>query len=177
MLGVEVFGQEKCSIEAVIFATILTFIFTRGMKESKTFNNILTIVKLATLLLIIFIGFLKFDSANFMPFYLEEKGGFNGTIMGATILYYAFIGVDTATLLEANCINPLRDIPRSINLTTVIVTMLYIICAISTSGMTRIEDLSPNTAIADAFEVVDYDFVSYIIYFSAHLESQLFVSQ
>lgn len=167
MLGVEVFGQEKCSIEAVILVIILTFIFTRGMQESKIFNSILTFIKLATLVLMVFIGFIKFDSANFMPFYLEEKGGLNGTIMSATILVFSFTGVDTASLLEPNVVNPIRDIPRSINFTTILVTLLYVICAISTSGMTRIEELNPDTAIVEAFEVVGYDFVSYIIYFSA----------
>ena len=72
MLGVKVFGVEECSIIAVVFLFLLTFIYTRGISESNAFNKIFTYLKLATLGVIIFIALLKFNSNNFEPFVLEE---------------------------------------------------------------------------------------------------------
>ena len=42
------------------------------MEESNTFNLVFTVLKLVTLVMIIFIAFLKFDLNNFSPFILEE---------------------------------------------------------------------------------------------------------
>ena len=72
MVGVKVFGVEECSIIAVVFLFLLTFIYTRGISESNAFNKIFTYLKLATLGVIIFIALLKFNSNNFEPFVLEE---------------------------------------------------------------------------------------------------------
>ena len=76
MIGVTVFGVEKCSIEAVVFLVFLAFVYTRGIEESKMFNAVFTALKMVTLVVIIFIAFFKFDSSNFSPFVLEEHGGF-----------------------------------------------------------------------------------------------------
>ena len=76
MIGVDVFGIKNCSIEAVIFLAILNIIYTRGIEESNIFNKVFTVLKLATLVMIIIIAFLKFDASNFSPFVLEEAGGF-----------------------------------------------------------------------------------------------------
>lgn len=57
MLGIDVFGIEKCSIEAVVFLLLLNLIYVRGIEESKTFNTIFTSLKLVTLVLIIIIAF------------------------------------------------------------------------------------------------------------------------
>ena len=65
LIGVKVFGIENCSFLAVGFLAILILIYTRGIHESNLFNQVFTVLKLVTLLLVILIAFLKFDSSNF----------------------------------------------------------------------------------------------------------------
>ena len=65
MLGMTVFGVEKCSIMSFVFLAILNFIYTRGIEESNIFNMVFTVLKLGTLFLIIIFAFCKFDSDNF----------------------------------------------------------------------------------------------------------------
>lgn len=72
MLGVEVFGIKDCSILSIVFLIILNAIYTRGIEESNTFNLVFTVLKLATLGLIIVIAFFKFNIDNFSPFVLED---------------------------------------------------------------------------------------------------------
>ena len=75
MEGVEVFGVENCSIVAVLIIFLETIIYTRGMQASKIYNNVLTGMKLTTLVIMVFAAFLKFDKSNFTPFTIEEEGG------------------------------------------------------------------------------------------------------
>ena len=44
---------------------------------------------------------------------------------------------------------------------------IYILCAISLAGMAPLQDFNKDTAMADAFQYVDLDWVSFIIYFCA----------
>ena len=72
LIGVKVFGAENCSIIAVFFMAFLNFMYTRGMQESNIFNLVFTVLKLVTLILIIVMAFIEFDSANLSPFVLED---------------------------------------------------------------------------------------------------------
>ena len=76
MKGVTVFGVENCSIEAVVALFLLTIVFTLGMQESNTFNLVFTTLKIVTLIAIIVMAYINFDSQNFTPLTLEDEGGF-----------------------------------------------------------------------------------------------------
>ena len=106
MLGIDVFGIKNCSIEAVIFLATLNLIYTRGIEESNIFNIVFTVLKLATLVMIIIIAFLKFDASNFSPFVLEEEGGFQGTFLASSIIFYGYLGFDFITTLSSEAKNP-----------------------------------------------------------------------
>ena len=99
MEGVSIFGVEDCSIVCVIFILLLTFIYSRGTSESKIFNTIFTTLKVTTILMINVIGLSQFKISNFEPFVLEESGGLKGTMIGATVVFFGFIGFDFVTIL------------------------------------------------------------------------------
>ena len=100
MVGVDVFGMKNCSIEAVFFLAILNYIYTRGIEESNVFNAVFTVLKLVTLVMIIIIAFFMFGADNFVPFTIEEKGGFEGTFLAASIIFYGYLGFDFITTLS-----------------------------------------------------------------------------
>lgn len=135
MLGIDVFGIKNCSIEAIVFLVILNLIFTRGIEESNMFNRVFTILKLATLFMIIIIAFIKFDSANFTPFTLEDEGGLEGTFFAASIVFYGYLGFDFITTLSPEAKSPAKSIPAAVKNSTMLCMGLYILCAISLSGM------------------------------------------
>ena len=162
-----VFGVENCSIEAVAFLTILTLIYSNGMQESNIFNLVFTTLKLATLVMIIVLGYYHFDIDNFYPFTLEDKGGFQGTFLGASIIFYGYLGFDFITILSEDAKRPLRDIPLSVRDSTALCIVLYLLTATSLSGMARLETFAPDTAMAEAFASVGAGWASTIIYFCA----------
>ena len=162
-----VFGIKDCSIEAVVFLFILTLIYTFGMRESNIFNIAFTILKLVTLILIIVLGFINFNIDNFTPFTLEKHGDFKGTLFGASLLFYGYLGFDFITTLSDDAKNPMKDIPSAVRNSVLICIFLYFLTATSLSGMARIELFNPDTAMADAFSSVGYEWASIVIYFCA----------
>ena len=128
---------------------------------------VFTALKLVTLAAIIVLGYFNFNIANYSPFFLEDQGGFRGTFVGASIIYFGFMGFDFITTLSEDAKNPVKDIPVAVRNSNLICGAFYVMVATSLTGMAHLEDLSPNTAMADAFSIIGYDKASLLIYFCA----------
>jgi APA family basic amino acid/polyamine antiporter len=83
-------------------------------------------------------AFTYFSIDNFTPFFLEEKGGFAGTIQGAMMIFFAYLGFDFITCLAEESQNPRKDMPTSIKGTIIFCTAFYCLIAASLSGMAKI---------------------------------------
>ena len=125
-----------------------TYIANRGSKESNYFNYVFTVAKLLTLAFIAFVAFTSFNTENFQPFFLEDKGGFFGTVHGATLLFFSYLGFDFITCLAEESKNPKKDMPVSIQLTIGGCCLIYCVVAVAISGIARLELLRPETAMA-----------------------------
>lgn len=145
-----------------------TYIVTRGSKESALFNQIFTVAKLATLIFIGMAAFTYFNADNFTPF-LHPSYGWEGTVKGATILFFAFLGFDFITCLAEESRNAERDVPRAIELSLTACCLIYCCMAGSLSGMARLENFQPETAMAQAFEEIGNRWMTFVIYVSAFL--------
>ena len=167
MVGIDVFGMKDCSIEAILFLVLLNIVYTRGIEESNVFNMVFTILKLVTLVMIIIVAFTQFDSSNFTPFVLEEEGGFGGTFYAATLIFYGYLGFDFITTLSSEAKSPAKTVPSAVKNSTLICMLLYVLTAISLAGMAPLQDFNKDTAMADAFNSVDLDYISFVIYFCA----------
>jgi APA family basic amino acid/polyamine antiporter len=77
------------------------------------FNQIFTIAKLVTLVFIGLAGFTYFKVENFTPFLIPEYG-WSGTVKGAAIVFFAFLGFDFITCLAEESHQAERDVPRAI---------------------------------------------------------------
>jgi amino acid transporter len=105
---------------------------------------------------------------NFIPFFLEEKGGFQGTIEGGALVFFAFLGFDFVTCLAEESKNPKKDIPTAIKLTLSSCSLIYCVIAFSLSGMAQIHKYAnPETAMAQAFIEVGSPWMPTVIYISA----------
>ena len=83
----------------MVYVIFCACIVSRGSEESNLFNYVFTVFKIFTLLFIMIMSFTYFDLANFEPFFLEERGGFSGTVYGAMIIFFAYVGFDFITCL------------------------------------------------------------------------------
>jgi basic amino acid/polyamine antiporter, APA family len=81
----------------------------------------------------------------FMPF------GFSGIMVGAAIVFFAYIGFDSISAHSEEAKIPQRDVPIGIIASLVICTILYLLVSAVITGMERYPDIDPDAAIAAAF--------------------------
>ncbi len=83
--------------------------------------------------------------SNFAPY------GFSGVMLGAAIVFFAFIGFDSISTHAEEAINPQRDVPLAILASLGICTVLYVLVAAVITGMEPYPDIDVKAAIAAAF--------------------------
>jgi amino acid transporter len=83
--------------------------------------------------------------SNFMPY------GFSGMMLGAAIVFFAFIGFDSISTHAEEAKLPQRDVPIGILASLFVCTFLYITVAAVITGMERYPDIDPDAAVASAF--------------------------
>ncbi len=83
--------------------------------------------------------------SNFMPF------GISGLMLGASIVFFAFIGFDSISTHSEEAIKPQRDVPIGIIASLVVCTFLYLAVSAVITGMVPYPDINAKTAVASAF--------------------------
>jgi amino acid transporter len=83
--------------------------------------------------------------SNFMPY------GISGIMLGAAIVFFAYIGFDAVSTHSEEAKKPARDLPIAILSSLVICTFLYIGVAAVITGMVPYPDINPDAAVAEAF--------------------------
>lgn len=110
----------------------LTYINIIGTKSGIRFIILTTIAKLIPLLLLILFGVSHVSAAN-----LEWKHSFTLNDIGTTslMLFYAFVGIETAVCNSGEIKNPTRVMPLGILSGLSLVLLLYISIQIITQGI------------------------------------------
>jgi APA family basic amino acid/polyamine antiporter len=83
--------------------------------------------------------------SNFAPY------GLSGIMLGAAIVFFAFIGFDSISTHSEEAIRPQRDVPLAILASLAICTILYVLVAGVITGMEPYPQIDRKAAIAEAF--------------------------
>ncbi len=81
----------------------------------------------------------------FMPY------GFSGVMVGAALVFFAYIGFDSISTHSEEAINPQRDVPLAILVSLTLCTVLYILVSAVITGMEPYHAIDTKAAIASAF--------------------------
>ncbi len=81
----------------------------------------------------------------FMPY------GFSGMMIGAALVFFAYIGFDSISTHSEEAVNPQRDVPIGILASLIACTLLYVLVAGVITGMEPYPGIDPNAAVAAAF--------------------------
>ena len=151
---------------AIVIVVALTIVLASGIRMSARVSTVITLIKVAVVLLVIVVGIGYVESSNYTPFVppsqpaepgasgldaslfayvLGDIGstyGWFGVLAGASIVFFAFIGFDVVATTAEETRNPQRNMPRGIIGSLVIVTILYLATALVITGM------QPYTALA-----------------------------
>jgi amino acid transporter len=137
----------------------------RGIKESRNASNIMVLIKIAVVLVVIFVGAFYVDPKNWDPFL---PNGIGGLLKGISAVFFAYIGFDAISTTAEECKNPQRDLPKGILLSIVICTVLYVAIALVITGMVSYSELNVGDPLAYVFEKFkDLHWLSGVIAISA----------
>ena len=115
---------------------LFTFINTLGMKESIFFEVIIVIIKILPLIVIAFFGIFFVDFSKTFDFRsINTDSAISSLGAMASVLLWAFIGLESATIPAGNVENPKRTIPLATINGVLLTAFVYICGAIVISGM------------------------------------------
>ena len=120
------------NLPAFIIVALVTWLAYIGIKESKKSANFMVYFKVAVILFVIVAGAFFVDTNNWRPFL---PNGFEGVLKGVSAVFYAYIGFDAISTMAEETKNPQRDMPRGMIYSLLICTGLYILIALTLTGI------------------------------------------
>jgi APA family basic amino acid/polyamine antiporter len=145
------------NLPAVLIVVVLTWLCYVGIHQSAKANNWMVLTKVAIIVIFIVAGLSFVDTSNWHPYLPPNNGsfghfGWSGVMMGAAIIYFAYIGFDTAATTAQEARDPQRDVPAGILGALVISTVLYVAMAAVMTGMVSYQELDVAAPVAVALD-------------------------
>ena len=138
----------------------VTWLLVVGVKESARFNNAMVVLKLAILVFFIVVGARYVKPENWSPF---MPNGFTGVWIGASLIFFAFIGFDAVSTAAEECRNPGRDMPIGIMASLGICTVVYVAAAAVLTGIEPWHRLGVANPLASAFAAIGLDWAAGVV--------------
>jgi APA family basic amino acid/polyamine antiporter len=153
-------------VPAIVIVLLITFLLTRGVRESARLNSIMVVIKVAVVLLFIAVGVKYVKPENWTPF---MPFGFHGIATGAATVFFAYIGFDAVSTAAEEVKNPQRSMPIGIIGSLAICTLLYIVVSAILTGIVPYHMLDVKNPVAFALQFVHQDWVAGFISLGAIL--------
>lgn len=120
------------NLPAFAIMMAITTILSLGIRESKRFNNLLVMVKVAVILMVVIVGIWYVKPQNYHPF---MPFGVSGVISGAALAFFAFIGFDAVSSSAEEVAEPQRSLPVGLLGSLGICAVLYASVALVSTGI------------------------------------------
>lgn len=144
----ELFGLEGGTaliFSAVGLPIVLTALNLIGVKEATHTTMIMVFIKIFALVLLIMLGgfFLSthLGLAHYHPFF---PNGFGGMFSGAAIIFFAFLGFNTVSMMSEETKNPQKTIPKALLIAFFVSFVLYVAIAVIEVGVLDWKTLGNN---------------------------------
>jgi basic amino acid/polyamine antiporter, APA family len=145
--GKVIFSGGVVDLPAILITMGISWILYIGIRESAKINNIIVAIKIAVILLFVFLGVSHIDFANFNPF---APFGWKGIMAGAAIIFFAYIGFDAVSTAAEETRNPKRDVPLGLMICLGVIIILYISVAFVLTGMVPFKEIDVGNALPAA---------------------------
>jgi APA family basic amino acid/polyamine antiporter len=139
-------AHSQCDVVGALFVLALSALLAIGIRESASVNNVFVVLKISALVVFVIAGAFLFHAAYLHPFNplgwgpIQPFGGSveatqpYGIIPISALVFFTYIGFDTATTTAEECKNPQRDVPLGVIGALVIGTIIYCATAIVLIG-------------------------------------------
>ncbi|MGL5417050.1 MAG: APC family permease [Clostridium sp.] len=144
-------GFLICSLLLWLF----TYINIRGTKSVGIFSSVLVLLKLVILVLFIILSTKIFDIKNITPLF-QNMNGLKSIPMVAAITFWAFEGIESATLASGEIKNPKRNVKLSTIIALLIALVFYLAITILAMGA------MPRAELANSLDPIS-QIMSYVV--------------
>ncbi|MEN6609458.1 MAG: amino acid permease [Methanoregulaceae archaeon] len=126
---------------------VLGLVNLRGMREAAGANSLLVLLKIIALALFVLVGTLFItshgSSGNYSPFF---PNGISGMFHGAAVIFFAFVGFNTVTVIAEEVKDPDRNVPRALLIAFAVCAALYVSVSIIAVGLLNWTQLAVSSA-------------------------------
>lgn len=140
-------GTTALIVIGCLLPIVLMILNLVGIREAAGANSILVLLKIGALMLFVAIGglylFSHGSSGNYQPFF---PTGISGTLHGAAVIFFAFVGFNTVTVIAEEVKDPEKNVPRALMIAFVVSTILYLSVSVVAIGLSDWHLLSNSTA-------------------------------
>lgn len=142
---------------AVLIVLALSALCYVGIRETAWVTNVMVAIKVGVIVIVVVAGLAFIHPANWHPYIPPNTGifghfGWSGVMQGAGIIFFSYVGFDTASTTALEARNPQRDLPIGIIGTLVVSTVLYVAVAAVVTGMVPYFKLNNAEPVAVALE-------------------------
>ncbi|MFC7059488.1 APC family permease [Halovenus salina] len=141
----------------IVYAIVVVGLFVAlnavSTEASGGAETIITVLKIAILLVFIAFGVFAVETGEFTPF-VPEDGGFTKILPAMGLTFIAFQGYDLIATVTEEVENPQKNIPRAIFLSLLVTVVIYLLVVFVAIGTLGAEELGAagETAVAQAAE-------------------------
>ncbi len=145
------------NVPAVLIVLALSALCYVGIQETARATNFMVALKIAVIVIFIVAGMKFINPGNWHPYIPPSTGtfgrfGWTGVLQGAGIIFFSYVGFDTASTTALEARNPQRDLPLGIIGTLLISTLLYLAMAATITGMVPYFKLNVAAPVAVALD-------------------------
>ncbi|HEY2273877.1 MAG TPA: amino acid permease [Steroidobacteraceae bacterium] len=143
------------NVPAILIVAACTAVLYVGVRHSASANTLMVALKVAIIGVVVIAGLKYVDPANFRPYVPPNTGtfghfGWTGVLQGAGIIFFSYVGFDTASTMALEARNPQRDLPLGILGALAISALLYVAMSTVLTGMVNYQHLNVAAPVAVA---------------------------
>ncbi|HEU4627566.1 MAG TPA: amino acid permease [Steroidobacteraceae bacterium] len=144
------------NVPAVLIIAVMSWICYVGVKLSSGVNSFMVALKVGVIIVFILAGLAFVDTSLWHPYIPPQTSsghfGWSGIMTGAAIIFFSYIGFDTASTTALEARNPQRDVPLGILGALGISAILYVGMSMVMTGMVPFTQLDVDEPVAVALD-------------------------
>jgi basic amino acid/polyamine antiporter, APA family len=145
------------NVPAALIIAAMSYVCYVGMRETAGLNTAMVSLKVLIIVVFIIAGIGYINTANWHPYIPANTGsfghfGWTGVLQGAGIIFFSYVGFDTASTTALEARNPQRDLPIGIIGALLISVFLYVGMSMVLTGMVPYTQLGVDAPVAVALD-------------------------
>ncbi|HEY0613731.1 MAG TPA: amino acid permease [Candidatus Elarobacter sp.] len=144
--GIDI-AHSQVDLIAAAAVVLLSIVLAIGIRESAATNVVLVVVQVVAIVTFVLVLGGAVHPGAYRPF--APLGG-HGIVIGAALVFFAYIGFDTVTVASEEARNPVRDVPRAIIISLIVGAVLFMAAAAVTVGVVPWDKVAASSGMVDA---------------------------